>query len=777
MDADYRHPPPPWLSPHHAALALVAALAVQQLPALPPPASGLLLAAIAMLVALRAESRVARALIVAVLVAGWTLWHAERALAVRIDAGLEGRTMLVDARVDGIPDRSVDRGMFELVDAQASDGGHVRQLPGRLRVALYQPAAHALAGRLVAGARVRAELRLRRPRGASNPGGFDAERYALERRIAASGHVRVLHAVDPHGVGPIDRARQSVVDWIAREQGAGRTAAVLRALAVGDQAPLDEDDWDVFRATGTSHLIAISGFHIGLVAGFAAWLAGWGWRALPRLALYWPRQRAQAACALAGAFGYSLLAGMSAPVLRTLVMIAVVAVAAMGRRPLGPAQGLGVAAIVALALDPLAVLNAGFWLSFAGVAWLIWCLGGRPRAGLVAEFGRAQLAATLGLAPIGIALFQQVSVVGPLANIVAIPWISLVVVPLLLAAIAIAALSPAAAEVVLSIAAMACSVLLDLLDHVARWPWAELWLASPPAWALLLALAGAALLLMPRGVPGRWIGVLLMLPAFVAPPRALPPDVVELWMFDVGQGQAVLVRDRSHAVLVDTGGSRGGYSSARAVLLPALRALGVSRLDTLVLSHGDNDHAGGAAVIEAAYPDVAVIAGSDVREREHCVAGSVRAAGASRIEILHPPAHFPALRNDSACVLRIDAPGGSVLLPGDISSLIERRLLREGARVAADVIALPHHGSRSSSDPAFVAAVGARLGLVSAGWRNRFGHPHPEVVERWQGQGTQLLDTAGSGAIGVRLVPGGAPEITRWRVAARRYWHEPTTAP
>jgi competence protein ComEC len=777
MDAERPISPPPWLAPGHALLALVAALLVQQLPALPLPATGLLLLAFALLGAPVAERPAARALVVVVLAAGWTLWHAERALASRIDGSLEGRTLVVEGRVDGLPDRSSERIVFDLVDARTLADTGPQRLHGRLRIALYQPAAQPLARDIVAGARVRAELRLRRPRGLLNPGGFDAERHALERRIAASGHVRTLIEVDRSVAGPVDRARQAVVDWIASGQGTGRTAAVLRALAVGDQAPLDEDDWDVFRATGTSHLIAISGFHIGLVAGFVAWLAGWVWRGLPVLALSWPRQRVQAACALAGAFGYSLLAGMSAPVLRTLVMIAVVAIAAMGRRPLGPAQGLGVAAMVALALDPLAVLNAGFWLSFAGVAWLIWCLGGRPRAGLALEFGRAQVAATLGLAPIGIALFQQFSVVGPLANVVAIPWISLVVVPLLLAAILALPLSAALAGGLLSLSAHACDALLAVLDPVARWPWAEIWLAAPPPWALLLALVGAALVLMPRGVPGRWLGFALMLPAFVGPSRALPPDVIEVWMFDVGQGQAVLVRDRSHAILVDTGASRGGYSSARAVVLPALRALGVRRLDTLVLSHGDNDHAGGAAVIEAAFPGVAVLAGSDVRDRPHCVAGTRWSAGAYSIEVLHPPAHFPALRNDSACVLRVDAPGGSVLLPGDISTLIERRLLRDGARLAADVVALPHHGSRSSSDPAFVAAVGARLALASAGWRNRFGHPHAEVVARWRGQGARVLDTGGSGAMVVRLVPGQAPEVRIWRSEARRYWHEPLAEP
>lgn len=777
MDAEPQTPAPPWIAPAHAALALAAALVVQQLPALPLPATGLLLVALALLGALVARGRASRALVVLLLSGGWTLWHAERALAVRIDSGLEGRMLRIEGRVDGLPDRSGERIVFELVDVHAIDGTPDQRLRGRLRVALYQPAAHAQAEHIVAGARVRADLRLRRPRGSLNPGGFDAERHALERRIAASGHVRALIEVDAAGAGPVDRARQAVVDWIAQGQGGGRTAAVLRALAVGDQAPLDEDDWDVFRATGTSHLIAISGFHIGLVAGFVAWLAGWAWRVLPGLALWWPRQRGQAAFALAGAFGYSLLAGMSAPVLRTLVMIAVVAIAAMGRRPLGPAQGLAVAAVVALAVDPLAVLNAGFWLSFAGVAWLIWCLGGRPRAGLLKEFGHAQVAATLGLAPIGIALFQQFSLVGPIANIVAIPWVSLVVVPLLLAAILMLPLSQAMAGVLLSLSAHACDGLLTMLDPVARWPWAEVWLAAPPAWSLLLALAGAALVLMPRGVPGRWLGPALMLPAFVAPARGLPPGVVDVWMLDVGQGQAVLVRDRDHAMLVDTGASRGGYSSARAVVLPALRAIGVERIDTLVLSHGDNDHAGGADVIAAAFPGVAVLAGTDMQDRRHCVAGSRWSAGAWAVEVLHPPAHFPALRNDSACVLRIDAPGGSVLLPGDVSSLIERRMLRDGARLAADVVALPHHGSRSSSDPAFVAAVGAGLALASAGWRNRFGHPHAEVVARWRGQGAHVLDTGGSGAIGVRLAPDQPPEVRRWRSQARRYWHEPMAEP
>ncbi len=777
MDAERHTPATPWPAPTHALLALAAALLVQQLPALPPPASGLLLIALALLAALRAKRPALRAVLVVMGAGGWTLWHAERALALRIDADIEGRNVRVEGRVDGLPDRSRERIVFDLIDARMLDSRAQQRLRGRLRIALYEPASHPLAERIVAGAHVQAELRLRRPRGSLNPGGFDFERYALERRLAASGYVRALIKVDANLAGPVERARQAVVDSIARKQGNGRTAAVLRALAVGDQAPLDEEAWDLFRATGTSHLIAISGFHIGLVAGFVACIAGWAWRAWPRFALSWPRQRAQAAFALAGALGYSLLAGLSPPVLRTLVMIAVVTAAAMWRRPTGPAQGLGLAAFVALAIDPLAVLNAGFWLSFAGVAVLIWCLGGRPRVDFARELGRAQVAATLGLAPIGVALFQQLSLVGPVANIVAIPWVSLVVVPLLLAAMMMLPFSGYLADAVLSIAAMACDGLLIVLDHVAGWPWVEVWLPTPPAWALLLALAGVGLVLMPRGVPGRWLGFALMVPAFVPPSRVLPPDVVELWMFDVGQGQAVLVRDHRHAMLVDTGGSRGRYSSARAVVIPALRALGIDRIDTLVVSHGDNDHAGGLAVLEAAFPGIAVITGTDMTDRAHCVAGEAWSAGTFSVEILHPPAHFPPLGNDSACVLRIDTPGGSILLPSDVSTLIEQRLLRNGARIKADVVAMPHHGSRSSSDPAFVAAVGARLALASAGWRNRYGHPHAEVVARWRGQGARVLDTGGSGAIGVRLAAGGAPEVKPWRMQAHRYWHEPMAAP
>lgn len=765
-----------WLVPRHAALGLCAALLVQQLPALPPAGSGVALAAVALLLGLAARGGCARACVVVLLAAGWTLAHAERALAVRIPPALEQRDLRVDGIVDGLPDRGRDRVAFELVTVRVLGPGG-GPLPGRLRLSLYQPQSHPLAEALVSGARVRAEVRLRRPRGLVNPGGFDAERHALERRLAASGYVRRLDAVDHDPIGAVERARQAIVDWIAAAQGAGRTAAVLRALAVGDQAPLEEDDWALFRATGTSHLIAISGFHIGLVGGFCALLAGLLWRRVPALALVCPRPQAGAACALAGAAAYSLLAGLSPPVQRTLVMIAVVALARMLRRPLGPAQGLGLAALVALALDPLAVLNAGFWLSFAGVAWLIWCLGGRAQASLPVSFGRAQLAATVGLAPIGLALFQQVSLVGPLANLVAIPAVSAFIVPVLLVAIALRPAVPGLADALLAVAAGACAALLEVLEVAARQPWAEVLTAPPPAWAVLLALAGAALLLAPLGAAARALGLTLLLPLYLPQPRAPAPGTVELWVLDVGQGQAVLVRDAAHATLIDTGPAWGDYSAARAVVLPALRALGVRRIDELVLSHGDNDHAGGAPVLAAAFPGVRVRAGADLAGHRQCTAGERWEGAAYRVTVLHPPAHFPALGNDSACVLRVDAAGGSVLLPSDIGALIERRLVRERAALAADVVLLPHHGSRSSSDPAFVAAVGAGVAVASAGWRNRHGHPAAEVVARWKAGGAAVLGTAGSGAIAIRIGPQGPPQVRRWRDLDRRYWREPESLP
>jgi competence protein ComEC len=623
-----------------------------------------------------------------------------------------------------------------------------------------------------AGTRWSLRVRLRPPRGLRNPGGFDAEKHALASRIAATGYVRSPDMAErlspPAG---IDAWRAGVAARIedAVESGAQR---FVRALAVGDTRGLDQRDWEVLRANGLTHLVAISGFHVGMVAGFVALFAHALWWLLPGLGRRLPRPQAAAAAALLGGLGYAAVAGFELPTVRTVLMIAVVAGARLSRRPIDGFDALALAAIAICLVDPLSLLSAGFWLSFAGVAWLLWCLPQGPQHPLRGLLG-AQGVASIGLLPLTVVLFDQASLAGPFANLLAVPWWSLVVVPLALIGTLLDAVHAGAAAWTWRLAAAA----FDL-----PWPWFErlhetglaLWWLPESRWfALPLALFGAFWLLLPRGTPGKPLALLLWLP-LLWPARALPaPGEFELQVFDVGQGSAVLLRTHRHALLYDMGPAMSdGYDAGERVVMPALHALGVRRLDMAIASHGDADHAGGWGAVRRALAVIDSLApeGERVEVDRACLAGDAWEWDGVRLRLLHPSAHFPVPGNEASCVLRIEGAHGAALLTGDIGHGVERILARRDREaLRAEVVMAGHHGSRGSSDPAFVAATGARHALVSAGAGSRFNHPHPEVVARWTGAGAWVHNTAEAGALRVRVGAGGV-EVTGRRATHGRLW-------
>lgn len=717
-------------------------------------------------------------------------------MALRLPASLEGRDLEVVGTVMELPRREAGRVRF---------GFGVEEGPGelvgrRLRLSWYSGGGHRGFRRshnrradVAPGERWGLQVKLRTPHGLRNPGTRDSERRALAERIAATGYVR--HAETAKRLSPaggIDAWR----DWMgARIAGSvdSDSSRFVRALALGDTRALDTADWQVLRAAGLTHLIAISGFHVGLVAGFFALLAKAAWWLFPRFGRGLPRLHAAAIAAMLGSLGYAVLAGFALPTLRTALMIAVLVLARLLRRVQRTGDALALAAIVLLLADPLAVLSAGFWLSFAGVAWLLWCLPANPPrslGGVVRGFVDAQAVATIGLLPIAVVLFGQASAAGPLANLVAIPWWSLVVVPLSLLGTALEAVHAGAGAWPWRLAAGAFDLSWPLFEWLAHTPLALFWLPQPAWFALPLALAGGFWLLLPRGVPGKPLALLLWLP-LLWPQRGLPrPGTVELQVLDVGQGLSVLVRTAHHALLYDMGAARGGGFDAGAdVVVPALHALGVRRLDVAVVSHGDNDHAGGFAGVARVFPPGEVLAppGMPLLERREprlirsksiaasaaptrCTSGLRWSWDGVDFRFLHPGPYFPYLDNESSCVLRIEAGGRVALLPGDIGEVVERMLVRaQRPALRADVVLVPHHGSGSGSEPGFVAATQARWALVSAGYRNRFGHPKPEVVARWKSEGATVVATFDSGAQRVVMGRGGV-EVGGERERRPRSW-------
>jgi len=720
----------------------------------------------------------------------WAGLQAGWALALRVPPDLERRPVVLTGTVAELPQHEARRTRFLFVVEEAE--GAAAALRGR-RIMLSWHDDHGARTpgarlKLRAGERWRFEAKLRAPRGLRNPGGFDSEKHALLQRIGAMGHLhhperaRLLSSA-----GGVDAWREMMSARIGREV-ASPSSRFVRALALGDTRGLTQDDWHVLRAAGLTHLIAISGFHVGMVASVFAVLTGVVWRLFPGWARRLPRPQAMGLAAVLAALGYAALAGFALPTVRTVLMMAVWAAARLGRRPARVADTLALALIVVLLFDPLSPLAAGFWLSFGGVAWLAWCLPATGTQHWLRGFLSAQAVATVGLLPLTVVLFDQASLAGPLANLVAIPWWSLVVVPLSLLGTAAEALIPGAGTWPWRWAAACFDLTWPGFRRLADTRFSLWWLPEAAPWAVAMALSGAFWILLPRGVPGKPLALLLWLP-LLWPDRGLPRrGEVELAMIDVGQGLSVLVRTSRHALLYDMGPAmRGGFDAGERAVVPALHAWGVTRLDRVVVSHDDNDHVGGLASVLRALPaglaqappgqtaavQAALPAAQAARGRlevRDCLAGETWEWDGVRFRFLHPHLHFPNLGNESSCVLRVETAHGAALLTGDIGEVIERQLVRQfPAELRAEVVFAPHHGSAGSSDPRFVTATGARVLLVSSGYRNRFGHPKPQVVARWQAAGAEVVDTAGNGAVQVWVSQDGL-SLRERRHARPRLW-------
>jgi competence protein ComEC len=755
------------------AALLLGVAAVQWLPALPPPAWS----ALPGLVVLWASLRWPRLRLPALLLLGaaWAIWRGTLALDLRLPRDLEGRDFQVTGALSGLPQARSDATRFVFdVDHALLDGEPVA-LRGHVRLSWYDSAPV-----LPACSRWQLHLRLRRPRGLLNPGGFDSERSALERRIAAVGYVRQDSANRLLRDGLcVDGLRERIAAGIARRVRDDHDAALLRAFSIGDTRGLDQDDWEVARANGVPHLIAISGFHVGVAALFGVGLVRLLYLLWPALALRLPRSPAQAAAALLAAGLYGALAGFGLPTVRTLLMIAVVALARCSRRAIGGPQTLGLALIAMLVADPLAVLSAGFWLSFVGVSFLMLCLDARPRGlrGFLHELSAGQLVMTVALLPLTLWFFGEASLVGALSNLIAVPFVSFVIVPCALLGMLLLLLAPPLATPVLQLAAVFAHAQWWLLERMATWPGAHWYLPEVGPWALLLATVGALWLFAPRGLPLRGLGLLLFLPLVWPVQRTPDEGGFQAWVLDVGQGLSVVVRTHHHALVYDAGARYpSGFDLGEAVVVPALHALGIDHLDLLMISHADNDHAGGAAAVAQTFSRADRYAGEPGRmpvPMHACQAGQAWNWDGVRLRVLSPPPGMPGKRNDRSCVLEVDGTGGRLLLPGDISSRMEPAVAAAMGPARPTVLVVPHHGSRYSSDPAFIAALAPRVALVSAGWHNRFGHPHPLVVRRYADAGVPLLNTAVRSAIEVDMPPTGPPAVAvTWRQRHPRYWRE-----
>lgn len=684
----------------------------------------------------------------------WACWSAQQALDDRLAPVLDGRTVWLEGKVVGLPNRTAQGVRFELEQPRSRRA----RLPERIQVSWFEGPA------VQAGERWRLAVTLQRPAGLSNPHGPDRQAQLLARGIGATGTVKAGEVVDAAapGLRHALRERLLAVDAHGRE-------AVLVALALGDGSGLARQDWQVLQATGTVHLLVISGQHIGLVAGLVyALVVG-----LVRCGLWprrWPWLPWACGLAMSAALAYGWLAGAGVPVQRACLMLAVVLVWRLRFRHLGAFFPWLLALVLVLLVEPLAALLPGFWLSFAAVAVLIYCfsarLGGwRPWQ----AWTRAQWVIAIGLLPVLLATGLPVSLSAPLANLLAVPWISLAVLPLALLGTALLPLA-GIGEALLWLAGGSLDLLLRGLTLLAQWQPA--W--EPPAlplWAWALVCLGALVLLLPRGVPLRGLGGVMLLALWV-PRDEVPPGHVEVWQLDVGQGLAVLLRTRNHTLLYDAAPAFGDNDLGERVVLPTLRKLGVRHLDVMLISHAHADHSGGAPAIHRGLPVARVLAGEP-----ESLAQALRAQACSNDDSWEwDGVRFSPWRwadgqssNDRSCVLLVEAQGERLLLAGDMEAGAERAWLAATDEPRIDWLQSPHHGSRSSSTEAFARATAPRGVLISRGRHNGFGHPHAQVIERYRRHGVAVHDTAVDGAL--RLMLGRQGEVEGVR-GQRRFWHE-----
>jgi competence protein ComEC len=748
----------------------------------------------------------------------WAAWLAQAALAPQLALADEGRDITLVGTIDSLPNRLPEGVRFNFAVERvlgAAPGGPPDQVPPHVALAWYA----GFRGQTTEvpdvqpGERWQLTVRLQRPHGTANPMGFDYEVWLLEQGLRATGYVRPAGAANRRidsfvfSFGNlVEHCRALLRARILRVLPNQPYAGVIVALVVGDQRGIDQSDWQVFNRTGIGHLISISGLHITMVAGLFALGVSALWRrsffTRAQLPLLLPAQKVAALAGAAAALFYVLLAGFGVPAQRTLYMLIVVAVALWTNRLASVSHVLCLALGVVVLLDPWAVLWPGFWLSFGAVATILYASAGRttmapprrrpgdpdplppvPRRVLLWHAFRlgahTQYAVTLGLVPLSMLLFAQVSIVSPLANAVAIPLVSLVITPLALAG---SVLPDLLATPLLQLAHALVALLAACLRWFAGMPLAVWSAPTPPFWLFCWASLGTIWMLAPRGWPVRWLGAFTWLPLLAATPSHPEPGQLRVTAFDVGQGMALLIETSGHRLLYDTGPAYSPESNAgNRVIVPYLRARGIAALDGMVVTHSDADHSGGALSVLQAVPTGWLLSSlppahpiaSAARQQRHCEAGQRWSWDGVQFEMLHPLAASyadAALKpNARGCTLKISAAGTSMLLAADIEAPQEAELLaRAAGRLPADVLLAPHHGSGTSSTPAFLLAVHPHLALFQVGYRNRYHHPKPEVWERYGQLGIERLRTDQAGAITIDFAPLG---VAAYRSEHARYWY------
>jgi len=697
----------------------------------------------------------------------WALHFAYSQMSWTLPHESEGKNLLITGYIASIPDQA-QFGQTFLFSVKKTNEQSIKSL---IHLTWQNKFVH-----LRAGQEWQFTVRLKKIHGTMNPGGFDYEAFALSQGIRANGYIvnkEKNKLLSDHWYHySLDRIRQHVKEKIERNLPVSNTSPWIVALVTGERRGINQENWQVLRNTGTNHLMAIAGLHIGFMASFTFAIVAWCWRRIPFLTLNIPAPIAGGLAALMIALAYSALAGFSIPTQRACLMLSIFLVIALLRRHVFSWHAWSLALLAVLLINPLSVLNESFWLSFGSVALIIYGASGRLNPhNIWWKWGRIQWVIGLGLIPFSIWLFQQFSFVSFVANSIAIPYVGFLLVPLCLFGSFTLFFSEKMGGIILLFADKLLSFLWGILAWLAHLPWASWHQVVPNYWTLIAACIGIVIVLIPAGFPGRMLGIIWMLPLFLYHP--VTPKSGELWftLLDVGQGLSSVVQTKNHLLVFDTGAKLSvSFDMGESVVVPFLHTLGAKRIDMLVISHGDNDHRGGAqAVIDQFFVTqikTSAIEKFSQHNASYCLRGEKWNWDGVDFEFLYPSSQELNLDNNSSCVLKISTREQSFLLTGDIEKSAEKYLVEnEKNKLASNILIAPHHGSKTSAIDEFLQAVNPKTVLFAVGYRNRYHFPNALVLEKYRAQGVTQYDTANAGAILF------SPSLSLYRRDNPHYWN------
>ena len=694
----------------------------------------------------------------------WAVLFAQFLLSQPLTSENESVERKVSGYIDSLPQYSDRRIRFDFIIDPIQRG-----LPKKIRLNWYSKDQ-----RLSAGQYWQFTVKLKRPHGTFNPFGFDYERYLFTQRIGATGYVRLSPTpvlLKKYKSWNIQTIRQKIAQKLEKTASKIPYIAIIKALSIGDRHQVIPEQWTLLQTTGTTHLLAISGLHIGLVAGLVFVLT-------QKIGGFWHKtntspQNIAAVMSVSAAIFYAALAGFSIPTQRALLMVIAAMLFLIYQRHSRLSHIFSAILGLILLVNPLAVLSAGFWLSFFAIIIIFYTnskrLGASP---WYIKAVKTHLILALGLSPFLVIFFQQISIISPIANLIAIPWVSFLIVPSILLAVFFMFINPWLASKLLLFANANLEFLFDFLTVLAEIPFASFSFPSPSIWQLAFAIVGILILLSPRGVPARYLGFILIAPLFWSNQPALKKGEFKLYLLDVGQGLATVIKTSTHALVFDTGARySSSFDMGKAVVLPHLRGLGITKIDRLVISHADNDHIGGMKSLINAIKVDSIISSAKLVNAKICSTGQQWQWDGVYFKFLSPKNTGMGSKNNNSCVLKVESQYGSALLTGDIEAPTEKLLVQHQADLLkSDVLIAPHHGSKTSSTDSFLKKVQPKWVLIPAGYKNRFHFPHTKVLQRYQQQQIQWFSTANSGMLTVSMLKSGQKIISS-RQQQAKYWN------